>query len=83
MKFTLLLPLICCQILGLSVARADVAPNPLSGGISLETTGREPTEITLRHNTVKIKVTPQLCTTRAFFRLHNMGAATALEVGFP
>lgn len=67
----------------LSVARADIAPNPLSGGISLQTTGREPTEIALRHNTVKIKVTPQLCTTRAFFRLHNTGAPVRLEVGFP
>lgn len=83
MKFNLLLPLVSCQIFGLALTRADVAPNPLSGGISLQTTGRESTEIALRHNTVKIKVTPQLCTTRAFFRLHNTGAATTLEVGFP
>ncbi len=66
-----------------SVMRADIAPNPLSGGISLETTGRESTDIALRHNTVKIVVTPTRCITRAFFRLHNLGAATKLEVGFP
>ena len=66
-----------------AIARADIAPDPMSGGISLQTTGREQTDIALRHNTVKIVVTPTLCTTRAFFRLKNEGAATKLEVGFP
>ncbi len=66
-----------------SLARADIAPNPMSGGISLQTTGYEQTDIALRHNTVKIKVTPELCTTRAFFRLKNGSKPTTLEVGFP
>lgn len=79
-RFFVLLFALCAKAL---IARADIAPNPLSGGISLQTTGREQTEIALRHNTVKIIVSPMLCTTRAFFRLHNTGAATALEVGFP
>ena len=65
------------------VARADIAPDPMSGGISLQVTGREKTDIALRHNTVKIGVTPTLCTTKAFFRLKNLGKPTQLEVGFP
>ena len=78
MKFLLLITLCLATF-----ARADIAPNPLSGGISLQTTGTEQTDIALRHNTVFIRVTPESCTTRAFFLLKNTGAKTNLEVGFP
>jgi len=64
-------------------ARADIAPDPMSGGISLETPGTTKTSIVLTHNTVQLKIAPNLCRTRAWFRLHNTGAATFLRVGFP
>ncbi|HEX8832857.1 MAG TPA: hypothetical protein VF719_01590 [Abditibacteriaceae bacterium] len=64
-------------------SHADIAPEPMSGGISLSSPGHKKTDIALVDNTVKIKVTPQRCTTQAFFRLHNTGKATELEVGFP
>ncbi len=63
--------------------QADIAPDPMSGGVSLEVPGSSQTEIALRHNTVKIQVSPSRCKTRAFFRLHNTGKDTNLEVGFP
>jgi len=79
-------PLLCsvaallCQA---ATARADIAPNPMSGGISLDVPGGSRTEIALLHNTVRLQVSPKLCKTRAFFRLRNTGPATSLEVGFP
>lgn len=66
-----------------AAARSDVAPDPMGGGISLAVPGGGQTEIALLHNTVRLKVSPRLCQTRAFFRLRNMGQATGLEVGFP
>ncbi len=65
------------------VAQADIAPDPMSGGISLEAPGSSKTEIALLHNTIKMQVSPNLCKTRAFFRLHNTGKIVDLEVGFP
>lgn len=65
------------------IARADIAPDPMSGGVSLEVPGSGQTEIALLHNTVKMQLSPARCKTRAFFRLHNTGGATALEIGFP
>jgi len=70
---------LCCSM----SARADIAPEPISGGISLEVPGSSQTEIALVHNTVKMQISPTLCKTRAFFRLHNTGKGTSLEVGFP
>ncbi len=78
--FWLFCAILCCFSVK---ARADIAPDPMSGGISIAMPGKSPTQIVLRHNTVKIKVSPVLCSTRAFFRLHNTGAPTDLEVGFP
>ncbi|HEX8551968.1 MAG TPA: hypothetical protein VF681_10495 [Abditibacteriaceae bacterium] len=63
--------------------QADIAPEPMSGGISLEAPGSSRTEIVLLDNVVKMHVSPKLCKTRAFFRLNNTGKTTALEVGFP
>jgi hypothetical protein len=79
---TLLLSLLA-WVLSLLPAQADVAPEPMSGGISLEVPGNGQTKIALLHNTVKLHISPRLCKTRAFFRLYNMGEATELEVGFP
>ena len=66
-----------------TVTHADIAPEPISGGISIVVPGSSQTEIALLHNTVKMQVSPTLCKTRAFFRLRNTGKATKLEVGFP
>lgn len=66
-----------------SFLRADIAPNPMSGGVNLQVPGNGKTEIVLVHNTVQLKVSPARCWTRAFFRLHNTGPATELDVGFP
>lgn len=55
----------------------------MGGGISLALPGNTNTPVSLLHNTVKIKVSPDLCRTRAFFRLYNTGEPTELEVGFP
>ena len=65
------------------IARADIAPNPMSGGVSIEVPGQSQTEIVLERNTVKMRVSPSLCRTRAWFKLRNTGPATQLEVGFP
>lgn len=62
---------------------ADIAPRPRSGGVSLVVPGQAKTDIALVHNTVQMSISPSLCKTRAFFRLHNTGAPVTLEVGFP
>ncbi|HEX9995701.1 MAG TPA: hypothetical protein VGB45_01045 [Abditibacterium sp.] len=66
-----------------TAARADIAPDPMSGGISLGVMGKEKTDVSLIHNTVKLQISPSLCKTRAWFRLKNTGPASGFEVGFP
>ena len=84
MKLQTLLSAVTASLCLLSFpARCDVAPDPMSGGISIVTPGKTNTEIALVHNTVKLQISPKLCKTRAFFRLRNTGPQTELEVGFP
>lgn len=65
------------------VGYGDIAPDPLSGGVSITVSGDSKTSVTLLHNTVKIRLSARRCYTRAFFRLKNLGETDELEIGFP
>lgn len=79
LALALIVQLIACQS-----SRADVAPEPISGGITIGICSGNPiTSVMLESEEVRLDLYPDNCETSAKFVLHNTGRDCNLEVGFP
>ncbi len=67
-----------------TIARADIAPNPIFGGLSITTPATNESAIALVSESVVLTVnTNNTVDTCAEFFLKNLGSTTNLTVGFP
>lgn len=72
--------ILACFILP-SWASADIAPNPLSGGVNFTGTTDK---VAMSEETVTLKVSPTRCTTNAVFLMKNLtDEPVTIDVGFP
>lgn len=60
--------------------RADIAPNPVQAkGITV----LQPTEIRMIYEKVTVDLTPDSSFVHCYFRLHNEGKGTIIQIGYP
>ncbi|MEQ8790971.1 MAG: DUF4424 family protein [Pirellulaceae bacterium] len=65
-------------------ARADIAPDPLSGGVSLASNGGATESVAMAAETVRLTLTDRKCSTVATFTMKNLtDSPVEMEVGFP
>jgi hypothetical protein len=78
------LQLACLAVLWPSLAGADIAPDPLSGGVSLGRNGGATESVAMAAETVRLTITDSKCSTVANFTMKNVtGRTIDMEVGFP
>jgi len=65
-----------------AAARADIAPDPLNGGVTMKPFGSD-TSVAMTEETVDLVLEPEKLAVTARFTLHNTGKAHELQVGFP
>jgi hypothetical protein len=64
--------------------RADIAPDPLSGGKNLSVKGKEKTSVAMVDEVVKLHLSKDLCQVDVVFTMKNIGTTPeTMEVGFP
>jgi len=74
----LTLALLACS----AAARADIAPDPLGGGITPRPRG-ETTDVAMTAEEVELRLSRERLDVKVTFHLENLGKETSLEVGFP
>jgi hypothetical protein len=65
-----------------AAARADIAPDPLNGGVTLKPFDSS-TSVAMAEEAVDMTLEPEKLAVRAKFLMENTGSAHDLEVGFP
>ena len=64
--------------------RADIAPDPLSGGKNLAILGKEKTSVAMVDEVVKLRLSKDTCQVDVVFTMKNTGKTPeTMEVGFP
>lgn len=64
--------------------RADIAPDPLSGGKNLSVKGKEKTSVAMVDEVVKLRLSKDICQADVVFTMKNIGTTPeTIEVGFP
>jgi Domain of unknown function (DUF4424) len=67
-----------------TIVRADIAPDPLSGGKNLSAKGREKTTVAMVDEVVKLRLSKDTCQVDVVFTMKNIGKTPeTIEVGFP
>jgi hypothetical protein len=72
---------VCLCVLALQPVKADIAPDPITGGVNPIT--RANTQIELVSEVVNIYANKKGFKTNAEFHLHNSGPEVTTEIGFP
>lgn len=67
-----------------TAARADIAPDPLSGGKNLSVKGKEKTSVAMVDEVIKLRLSKDICQVDVMFTMKNIGKTPeSIEVGFP
>lgn len=67
-----------------ATTRADIAPDPLSGGKNLSIMGKEKTSVAMVEEVLKIRLSKETCQVDVLFTMKNLGKTPeTIEVGFP
>jgi hypothetical protein len=66
-----------------SRSRADIAPNPITGGWPVSPYDRETTEVRMVAEDVAVRIYPDSVVTIAVFSMQNEGKTIDMAVGFP
>ncbi len=67
-----------------TTSRADIAPDPLSGGKNLSVKGKEKTSVAMVDEVVKLRLSKDNCKVDVVFTMKNIGKTPeTMEVGFP
>jgi hypothetical protein len=74
--------LLACAALSIpAIATADIAPDPLSGGVNFSGSTNA---VAMSEESVTLSVSPSRCTTKAIFWMKNLtDAPVTMQVGFP
>ncbi len=77
------LPFITFVTSALCPARADIAPDPVSGGWPISRFGQGTTNVRMVAEDVVVRIYADSILTVGSFSMHNDGATETMEVGFP